>query len=58
INEMLRKEEILWFKKARVKWNKFNDRNSKFFHSSTLIRTRLLRIFFNAKDVISASASI
>ncbi|XP_029152412.1 uncharacterized protein [Arachis hypogaea] len=41
---ILIQEEILWFQKARCKWIKFGDRNTKFFHGSTMIRRRRNKI--------------
>lgn len=36
----LLQEEILWCQRARYKWLQFGDRNTKFFHASTLIRRK------------------
>jgi hypothetical protein len=38
--EVLTQEEILWYHKSRVQWIQFGDCNSKFFHTSTLIRRK------------------
>ncbi|XP_061357222.1 uncharacterized protein LOC133301586 [Gastrolobium bilobum] len=40
LNEIYMHEEILWFQRSRCKWLKFGDRNSKFFHSTTIARRR------------------
>lgn len=39
-NDILLQEEIYWFQKSRVQWLQFGDRNTKYFHSTTLIRRR------------------
>lgn len=38
--EILAKEEILWYLKSRAKWIEFGDRNTKYFHGVTTIRRR------------------
>ncbi|XP_052112461.1 uncharacterized protein LOC127744218 [Arachis duranensis] len=38
--QTLNQEEMLWFQKSRNKWIEFGDRNTKFFHGSTMIRRR------------------
>lgn len=35
---------MIWFQKSREKWIAFGDRNTKFFHTSTIIRRRRNRI--------------
>ncbi|WCJ23872.1 hypothetical protein M5689_005873 [Euphorbia peplus] len=44
LNAVLLQEEILWYQKSRVNWILFGDKNTKFFHSSTLIRRRRNKI--------------
>nr|XP_025664883.1 uncharacterized protein LOC112763420 [Arachis hypogaea] len=38
--KILLQEELLWFQKARSKWINFGDRNTKFFHGSTMVKRR------------------
>lgn len=42
--ELLIQEELLWLQKSRNDWLKHGDSNTKFFHTSTLIRRRRNRI--------------
>ncbi|XP_061361683.1 uncharacterized protein LOC133305470 [Gastrolobium bilobum] len=44
INWVLEQEEALWFQKARCKWIEDGDRNTKFYHTSTIIRRARNRI--------------
>ncbi|KAL1330769.1 uncharacterized protein LOC107627531 [Arachis ipaensis] len=37
---VLNQEELLWYQKSRCKWIEFGDRNTKFFHGSTMIKRR------------------
>ncbi|KAL8151999.1 hypothetical protein V2J09_021807 [Rumex salicifolius] len=37
---LLHQEEMHWFQKSRTKWIECGDRNTKFFHTSTMIRRR------------------
>lgn len=41
---VLEQEEVIWFQKSREKWIPLGDRNTKFFHTSTIIRRRRNRI--------------
>ncbi|KAG6643272.1 hypothetical protein CIPAW_09G198500 [Carya illinoinensis] len=40
LNEMLKKEESLWIQKSRITWLTTTDLNTKFFHTSTIVRCR------------------
>lgn len=44
LDTLLRDEEIRWAQKSRLDWLKFEDKNTKFFHVSTLIRRQHNRI--------------
>lgn len=39
-NCLLREEELLWYQKSRTRWIEFGDRNTKFFHTSTIVRRK------------------
>ncbi|KAL8150228.1 hypothetical protein V2J09_020036 [Rumex salicifolius] len=41
---LLHQEEMHWFQKSRAKWIECGDRNTKFFHTSTMIRRRRKKI--------------
>nr|GMD59866.1 LINE-type retrotransposon LIb DNA [Ipomoea batatas] len=44
LNQVLQEEEILWFQKSRRLWIQDGDRNTSFYHKSTLIRRNRARI--------------
>lgn len=44
LDVVLEQEEMIWFQKSREKWFAHGDRNTKFFHTSTVIRRRRNRI--------------
>lgn len=39
-NKVLAQEELLWYQKSRENWVKFGNKNTKFFHTQTIIRRR------------------
>lgn len=43
-NDILIQEEIFWFQKARSKWLHYGDKNTKYFHASTIVKRRKNRI--------------
>ncbi|KAL7175265.1 hypothetical protein ACSBR2_028969 [Camellia fascicularis] len=43
-NEVFYQEELLWFQKSRSNWITQGERNTKFFHLSTIIRRRKSKI--------------
>lgn len=38
--EILFREEVLWFQKSRCKWLEFGDKNTRYFHGTTVVRRR------------------
>ncbi|KAL5572537.1 hypothetical protein UlMin_022134 [Ulmus minor] len=44
LDELLRREEMLWFQKAKVQWRLEDDRCSRFFFMTTMIRRKSNRI--------------
>lgn len=38
--DILNQEELFWYQRAKQDWIKFGDRNTKFFHLSTLVKRR------------------
>lgn len=42
--DVLLQEEVLWMQKSRVDWLRMGDKNTKFFHTSTLARRRRNRV--------------
>ncbi|KAL5581946.1 hypothetical protein UlMin_014388 [Ulmus minor] len=44
LNELLKREELLWFQKAKIQWRLEGDRSSKFFFMTTMVRRKSNRI--------------
>ncbi|CAA7029675.1 unnamed protein product [Microthlaspi erraticum] len=44
LDVVLEQEEMIWFQKSREKWIPLGDRNTRFFHTSTVIRRQRNRI--------------
>ncbi|XP_020208919.1 uncharacterized protein LOC109793859 [Cajanus cajan] len=44
LDQILSQEEILWYQKSRCKWLKFGDRNTSYFHGTTIVRRRKSKI--------------
>ncbi|KAL8167793.1 hypothetical protein V2J09_009292 [Rumex salicifolius] len=44
------REEILWYQKSREKWIRLGDRDTSYFHTSTVIRRRRNRVEFLKND--------
>lgn len=40
LDVVLEQEEVIWFQKSREKWIALGDQNTKFYHTSTIIRRR------------------
>lgn len=40
LKNVLKEEELYWYQQSRVQWLKDGDKNTKFFHLSTIIRRR------------------
>lgn len=47
---MLLQEELLWLQKSRNDWLKHSDNNTRFFHTSTLVRRRRNKVGFLIDD--------
>ncbi|XP_061336944.1 uncharacterized protein LOC133284010 [Gastrolobium bilobum] len=51
LETILLREELNWFQRSRVNWLKFGDRNSRFFHSSTIARRRRNKVLAIKNDL-------
>jgi endonuclease/exonuclease/phosphatase family metal-dependent hydrolase len=58
-NKILSQEEMLWYQKSRENWVKYGNRNTKFFHTQTIIRRRRNKISgLNVENIWCTDASI
>lgn len=44
--KVVAQEELNWFQKSRCKWLKWGDKNSAFFHASTVVKQKRQQILF------------
>lgn len=44
LQDILNREEIMWFQKARTTWMNDGDRNTKFYHTKTKVRRSKNRV--------------
>ena len=51
LNEVLNQEQELWALKSRLNWMVLGDRNTSFFHVSTIVQRRRNRISFLKNSV-------
>lgn len=49
-NNILAQEEMLWFQKSWAKWIVQGERNTRFYHLSTIIRRRKSKVTFLKND--------
>lgn len=42
--KVLHQEEVMWYQKSRCKWLRFGDRNTRYFHGTTVSRRKRQRI--------------
>nr|KYP69874.1 Retrovirus-related Pol polyprotein LINE-1 [Cajanus cajan] len=45
LDEILKREEIIWFQKSRCKWLRMGDKNTRVFHGTTIARRRRNKVF-------------
>ncbi|XP_061348715.1 uncharacterized protein LOC133294051 [Gastrolobium bilobum] len=50
LQEILVREELAWFQRSRCNWLKYGDKNTRYFHSSTVARRRHNRIIALRND--------
>ncbi|KAF7801955.1 ribonuclease H [Senna tora] len=41
LDEVLKQEEIMWFQKSRGQWIQDGDKNTKLYHTKTIVRRRI-----------------
>lgn len=61
IKELWKREEMYWFQRSRVKWLNWGDRNSKFFHASTVQRrgrNRIVRLKNEVNEWVEGKANL
>ncbi|XVE72718.1 hypothetical protein DITRI_Ditri11bG0061600 [Diplodiscus trichospermus] len=61
LHEVLRKEESYWHQKSEVKWLSVGNRNTKFFHQTTIQRrqrNKILRIKADDREFIDSEEHI
>jgi hypothetical protein len=58
-NKILSQEEMLWYQKSRENWVKYGNKNTKFFHTQTIIRRRRNKISgLNVENIWCTDAGI
>jgi hypothetical protein len=50
LNDILRKEELMWFQRSRAKWLKDGDRNTRYYHIKTVSRKRINNVIMLKND--------
>jgi hypothetical protein len=50
LNDILRKEELMWYQRSRAKWLQDGDRNTRYYHLKTVSRRRRNNIIMLKND--------